>query len=695
MVERVFVRGGLQSGRFIRFTLFLLMIGVLAPYIQAAEKLTPPYKRWLDHDVVYLISKDERDAFLHLNTNDERDQFIQHWWDIRNPDPGAPTNAYKDEIYKRLAYVNQWYSTPAGSDNGWRTERGRVYIQLGPPKQKNPILGASQTKPMEIWFYENVNPALPPYFYILFYQKDIGGDFKVYSPYFDGPDKLTTTVMAVNDRASAFKLIDNELGREVARTTLSLVPSEPVDTDTANSSMESDVMLSILRNLPNHPLTKEMIKHNADMVSSVSHRIVLSGDYLDVLTTTLRDPVGDTYLSYLLRVKKPVDFAIIKSKDQYYYNADVLLTVRDEKDQVVMTQKYVVTKYLSDSDYNQVKSKLFGVEGVLPLPPGKYKAEMILTNKATQSAWKLNRELVVDGAARSDLAMSQILAFSDVAPTASGFLPFSLGGLKFTPQLNDELTLAPDQPLTVLYQFWYSPGDPKRNAGKTIHVEYTYGRLGAAGNVKKVEEDVSMDQFDPFGSMTTGKKLSTVGLPNGNYRLLITATDPDSHRKIYGSLSFQLTTNPVPASWDTYDDAIPAQYAKGEFDLMRGHALEVMNRRDEALSYVERAYRKNNANENLRDTLAEIYFQNAKYDSVIHLYDNGGINQQTSESTVLNFAQSFAKTGKVDSAVKVLESALLVKTPSEPLYLALSTYYEQLGDSQKSAELKKKMQSLK
>ena len=99
--------------------------------------------------------------------------------------------------------------------------------------------------------------SAPPRFNVLFYQKDIGGEFKLYSPYMDGPDKLTTSVMAVNDRKKAFDLIDKQLGREVARTTLSLVPGEPVDIDSAESSLGSDVTLSVIRNLPNNPFTKD------------------------------------------------------------------------------------------------------------------------------------------------------------------------------------------------------------------------------------------------------------------------------------------------------------------------------------------------------------------------------------------------------------------------------------------------------
>ncbi len=589
------------------FPTFVLVMAfvfsVLPAFAGSEKKLGATYRNWLDRDVVYLISHDERDAFLALTSDDERDKFMQHFWDVRNPSPGAPDNAYKTEIYRRIAYANERFGTP-GENDGWRTDRGRIYIQLGEPKQHASYLAASETKPFEIWFYENANPALPPYFYILFYQKDIGGDFKIYSPNFDGPDKLTTSSFTINNRKAAFQRIDNELGREVSRTTLSLIPTESVDIDGATTTMSSDLMLAVLRNLPNHPLSKQMIKHNEDLLANVNHRIILSGDYLDVLTTTLRDRMGDTYVNYLMRVKQPVDFAIVKDGDRYYYSAEVAITIHDTNGKVVMKQEYPVAKYMSAQEYERIKNNTFGVEGVLPLPPGKYKAEMILTNKTRQSAWKVERDVTVDGALRTGLSMSQVLGFSELSPAAANFLPFSVENYKFTPQLNDELTLVAGQSLNIMYQLWNTPGDPVSNSGKSIHVEYTYGRLGAGNQAKKIEEDIPMTQFDQFGSMLTGKVLPTEDLPPGNYRLVIAANDPSTKQKAYSALTFRISSTAAHDAWDVYDDSIPEQYANGTFDLMRGDSLKAMGRADDALIYFKRAAQKNPANEKVRAALS-------------------------------------------------------------------------------------------
>jgi hypothetical protein len=73
---------------------------------QKKPKLEKTFSDWLNRDVVYIITKDERDDFLKLTTDEARDKFIEQFWEIRNPDPGSPTNSYKDDIYKRIAFTN-------------------------------------------------------------------------------------------------------------------------------------------------------------------------------------------------------------------------------------------------------------------------------------------------------------------------------------------------------------------------------------------------------------------------------------------------------------------------------------------------------------------------------------------------------------------------------------------------------------
>ncbi len=170
--------------------LLALTVAVSPGFAQKKEKLSKTYKEWLEQDVVYIITKDEREEFLKLNSDEARDKFIKDFWEIRNPTPGSEINTYKEEIYQRIAFANSRFGPGSGTD-GWRTDRGHTYITLGPPQQKEAYRNAANLRPIEVWFYANVNPALPhAFYYILFYQREIGGPYRFYSPYLDGPDKL-------------------------------------------------------------------------------------------------------------------------------------------------------------------------------------------------------------------------------------------------------------------------------------------------------------------------------------------------------------------------------------------------------------------------------------------------------------------------------------------------------------------------
>ncbi len=96
------------------------------------KELETPYKKWLNEDVVYIITDEERKSFHQLNTDEEREQFIEQFWLRRDPTPDTAENEYKEEHYRRIAYANDHY---ASGIPGWKTDRGRIYITFGPPDE--------------------------------------------------------------------------------------------------------------------------------------------------------------------------------------------------------------------------------------------------------------------------------------------------------------------------------------------------------------------------------------------------------------------------------------------------------------------------------------------------------------------------------------------------------------------------------
>jgi GWxTD domain-containing protein len=110
-------------------------------------ELSKTYKKWLDEDVRWIITDQERSAFMQLSNDEERDQFIEAFWQRRDPTPDTEENEFKEEHYRRIAYANEHY---AAGIPGWKTDRGRMYIVFGPADQidSHPSGGAYQ-RPME------------------------------------------------------------------------------------------------------------------------------------------------------------------------------------------------------------------------------------------------------------------------------------------------------------------------------------------------------------------------------------------------------------------------------------------------------------------------------------------------------------------------------------------------------------------
>ncbi len=96
----------------------------------SGQSLPAAYQKWLDEDVGYIITDEERAEFAKLDTEQQRDKFIIDFWQRRNPTSTPEANPFKEEHYRRLAYANQNF---AASTPGWKTDRGRIYIVYGPP----------------------------------------------------------------------------------------------------------------------------------------------------------------------------------------------------------------------------------------------------------------------------------------------------------------------------------------------------------------------------------------------------------------------------------------------------------------------------------------------------------------------------------------------------------------------------------
>ena len=152
-----------------------------SPTVSQAQKGAAPtvsYSQWLNEDVVYIIDDAERAGFQKLATDQERDHFIEQFWERRNPTPGSSPNKFKQEHYRRIAFANQHFRTASGTP-GWQTDLGHMLIVYGPPDEidSHP---KEAPKPFgtEVWLYRHVE-GLGDNAFITFIDRTGRGDFRL------------------------------------------------------------------------------------------------------------------------------------------------------------------------------------------------------------------------------------------------------------------------------------------------------------------------------------------------------------------------------------------------------------------------------------------------------------------------------------------------------------------------------------
>ena len=154
----------------------------------AKEELENYFKKWLNEDVIYIITPEEASVFKKLTTNEEKENFIEQFWSRRDPDPRTSDNEFKEEHYRRIAYANERF---ASGIPGWKTDRGRIYIMYGPPAQitSHPSGGSYQreiyegggqtsTFPFEVWRYRHLDD-IGDDIEIEFVDKTMSGEYRM------------------------------------------------------------------------------------------------------------------------------------------------------------------------------------------------------------------------------------------------------------------------------------------------------------------------------------------------------------------------------------------------------------------------------------------------------------------------------------------------------------------------------------
>ncbi len=680
--------------RSLRSLLWLLLLASLVPVLHAADRsraLPPRYQHWLNQEVNYIITTDERRHFLTLPSDTERDSFIAQFWRIRNPAPGSGGNPYKEEHYRRLAYANEHYGSLQVQD-GWRTDMGRIYIILGAPKQIVTYPAARNVRPMEIWFYQSPSPALPPYFSLIFYKRSIGEPYTLYSPNSDGPARLVSSLEAMNDQKKSLDILRKSLGEEVARTSLSLLPGDNVNLDSYEPSLTSDLLLGQIAGLPDNPLTREQLEDNR-LREQVTTSLFLGGDDATLGYDVFRDEQGSFTLSYLLEMHFP-DPHLLGAQSGGTANYDLTLRsqVITQAGKPVYNQEDRFTGTLAEAQAEIARKKKFGAEERLPLAPGAYTLVATLTNNLNHVAVRQHASVTVPAPSRQLIALSGLLAYTAPAPVPDpqNVLPFSASHYRFTPRGPGSAFICQGQKLPLVFQLWLAPGADGASAPQKIHLHYVFGSI-ASTHDKPIEEDevIEAANRDAAGNLLTGHTLDTSSLPPGSYQVVVSAAPVGEHVTAYATLNLHVAAaeNYVD-TWTVYGPEDSG--GRAQDDYKRGLAAAAQGDPAAAESYFTRSLEENPANLRTLSRLAALLQQSGRTQQLAALSQLPLLaHTAVDPGTVLAITHALSSAGNSRAIVALLEKQIALQPPNANLYIMLADACDATGDRTRAQQMRK------
>ncbi|MFW6159951.1 MAG: GWxTD domain-containing protein [Acidobacteriota bacterium] len=389
------------------------------------DSLSERYRKWLEEEVVYIISPVEREVFLKLKTDRERDLFIDAFWKQRDPTPATPDNEFKNEHFRRINYANHFFGRGTPKP-GWRTDRGRVYIILGEPNDVQRFEGKTQVYPTEIWFYQGkTNVGLPPGFHLVFFQQGGIGEYRLYSPLNDGPQALLTSYWGdPMDYQAAYENL-REFEPDLAEVSLNLIPGER-STVGGRPSMSSDLLIQRVETTPIREIEEKYARKFLEYKDIVE--VEYSTNYIDSesLIKILQSPSGMTFIHYAI---EPERLSVNQYEDKYYTTLKVNGSVTNSEGKAIYQFEREINLEFNKEQMSQISRRPLSIRDMFPLIPGEYSLSILLKNEVSKEFTSLEKNIYIPEE-ETDIQISPlILAYnSEIKPVPDRRLrPFQIG----------------------------------------------------------------------------------------------------------------------------------------------------------------------------------------------------------------------------------------------------------------------------
>jgi len=578
-------------------TILLLVVGVLvlAGSFEEEVQLPEKFDKWLKEEVVYLITPAEKNVFLKLETDRERDLFIDEFWRQRDPTPGTFRNEAKEEHYKRIQFVNATFGQLSPL-KGWQTDRGKTYIVLGSPYHVERF-HTIDTYPIELWYYHG-DPKLgqPPVFRLLFFRRGGAGEYELYSTMSDGPkdlvhfvlndpdqkimltqdvlmgtsqDRFDSTVDAL-DR-EAYRILKEKVSYELAEASFSSFPGR----DGPQNRLPSEIMVQQMETLPHRKVQDdyayEFLEHKA--VVEVSYSVHFMGNRN--LVNVVQDPKGLFFVNYTI---VPDSLSVDFFQDKYFTNLRLSLRVTDPEGQTIFQRERNVPIELKEKELKTIGERPFHLCDSFPLISGQYKLNLLLENTVTKEFTSFEKDIYVPD---PDYLNMSLPIFSRVVykgmPQGQAVRAYQIGDVQIYPSLENIFHV--EDTLYVFFQI-FGMSFQQQEEGMLEFI-FLRGEKPFHAMRKKVSEyENARDYLEEF---------SLKDFSDGQYSLKVTLLDKQENELLEAKRDFSVSRQPQPGSWYVAQTNPPIEdpfysYARGNQLLNKremGKALDELKKAHE------------------------------------------------------------------------------------------------------------------
>ncbi len=503
------------------------------------QELSKSYKKWLDEDVRWIITDEERAAFMQLSNDEERDQFIEAFWQRRDPTPDTEENEFKEEHYRRIAYANEHF---AAGIPGWKTDRGRMYIVFGPPDEieshpsggtyERPMEeggGETSTFPFEDWRYRYIE-GIGQEVIIEFVDTCMCGDYHMTM------DRSEKDALKYTPNAGLTLYEQMGLASKASRFTnggIEQLGASPFNNDLQTKEFDRLEQFAKLQRAP-------AVKFK-DLEEIVTHKINVNLMPFDVRADFVR-VTSDTVLV-------PVTIQI-KNRDVTFQNKDGVERGTVNIFGRVTTLTGRIAQTFEDTVQVDVPEELLPKTAenssvywkALPLKPGRYRFDIVVKDVNGDRTGTWSRGVQVPEFSDDHLANSSLIVADQMEPVAAknvGTGNFVIGATKVRPRVppadGKPVMFKRNQKVNFWMQVYNLTVDEKTHKASAT-IEYN---VMDANNKPVIHTVESTDTMGNVGDQVTLQKtLSAANLQPGLYKIEIKVNDNVSKQTVDPTATF-------------------------------------------------------------------------------------------------------------------------------------------------------------